>query len=50
MSRLKGWKLDHKISLKNIEKNSPSERLIEDEGFPYLLSSLKYLKIYDSSI
>ena len=37
MFRLEHWKLDHKISLKNIEKNSPSERLLEDEGSPYLL-------------
>ena len=36
MARLKDLKHYRKISLQNIEKNSPSKRLLDDEGFSYL--------------
>ena len=36
MARLEVWKLDHEVTLEKIEKNSSSERILEDEGFPYL--------------
>ena len=29
-------KIDHKIFFENFKKNSPSERLLGDEGSPYL--------------
>ena len=36
MARLKKKRFDHETSLKNIKKNSPSERLLRDEGSTYL--------------
>ena len=36
MVRLKKKRFDHETFFENIDKNSPSERLLRDEGSSYL--------------
>ena len=49
MDRLKK-NFDHEISLKNIEINSPSEKLLRDKGSPYLYIDKKNLKLDEEII